>query len=337
MTSLVTARPVEVVAAVILKPDGRFLLAQRPAGKVYAGWWEFPGGKVEAGESPADALARELHEELGIDVTRAWPWITLEYVYAHAHVRLNFFRVLEWVGEPHSREAQAFSWQRPNGIEVSPVLPANGPILRALTLPPVLAITDASERGESVLLDRLESALNRGLRMVMVREKSMPPERLRTFVSEIVRRCQRAGAMAVVNSNEEVARSSRADGLHLTSVQLRQREQRPDVAWCGASCHDEAELARAVALGLDYVVLGPVLQTPSHPDAQPLGWQRFEQIARASAIPVYALGGMSMRDLAVAGAAGAHGLAMVRGAWSDADDQSFPSDWSGSGSPVGTR
>jgi 8-oxo-dGTP diphosphatase len=328
---------VEVVAAVILKADGQFLLAQRPAGKVYAGWWEFPGGKVEPGEAPADALARELHEELGIDVTRAWPWISREYVYAHAHVRLNFFRVLEWEGEPRSREAQALSWQRTREIKVGPVLPANGPILRSLALPPVLAITDASERGESALLERLDSALSRGLRMVMVREKQMPRERQLAFIADVLQRCRRAGALTVVNGDEELACVSGADGLHLTSAQLLQRQQRPDLPWCGASCHDHQELARASALGLDYVVLGPVLRTPSHPHARPMGWRRFEERARASPLPVYALGGMSLHDFATAGAAGAHGLAMVRSAWSGAPDQSFPSDWSGSASVVGTR
>src|SRR5205814_4180776 len=102
---------IDVAAAVIERPDGCFLLAQRPTGKVYAGYWEFPGGKVEAGEPAERALARELHEELGIEVRASYPWITREYVYPHGHVRLNFFRVLEWLGEPHPRENQAIAWQ----------------------------------------------------------------------------------------------------------------------------------------------------------------------------------------------------------------------------------
>src|ERR1043165_8594350 len=101
---------VEVAAAVIQRADGAFLLAQRPPGKVYAGYWEFPGGKVEAGEPAELALARELHEELSIDVLTAYPWITREYLYPHAHVQLKFFRVLEWQGEPHPREEQAIAW-----------------------------------------------------------------------------------------------------------------------------------------------------------------------------------------------------------------------------------
>jgi 8-oxo-dGTP diphosphatase len=337
MTIPSTTPPVEVAAAVLLKPDGRFLLAQRPAGKVYAGYWEFPGGKVEPGEPAVAALTRELHEELGIEVTVASPWITREYVYPHAHVRLNFFRVLEWEGEPRSREGQAFSWQRVPQIDVAPVLPANGPILRALALPPVLAITDASERGEHLLLDRLDAALQRGLRMVMVREKQMAAEQRRTLTTEVLRRCRRAGAMTVVNSDEELARSSGADGLHLTSAQLLQASRRPALAWCGASCHDERELEHAAVLGLDYVVLGPVLETASHAAAAPMGWECFESMIRGYSVPVYALGGMTLQHFGAACRAGAQGVAMIRGAWSPPPGQSFPSGWSGSGSGVGMR
>ena len=99
---------VEVVAAVLMRDDGRFLLGQRPAGKVHSGYWEFPGGKIERGEAPTAALRRELSEELGIEVTRAWPWLTRDYDYAHAAVRLRFFRVVEWSGELHGRENQRF-------------------------------------------------------------------------------------------------------------------------------------------------------------------------------------------------------------------------------------
>jgi mutator protein MutT len=113
---------VEVAAAVIERPDGSFLLAQRPAGKVYAGWWEFPGGKVEAGESAEHALARELHEELGIETRRAYPWITRVHVYEHATVMLHFFRV-PMAGDPNPRESQAFLWQRLDAPTPSPCRP----------------------------------------------------------------------------------------------------------------------------------------------------------------------------------------------------------------------
>jgi mutator protein MutT len=123
---------VEVAAAVIERPDGSFLMASRPAGKVYAGWWEFPGGKVEAGETARQALDRELREELGIEVEQAWPWLNRTYNYPHADVMLRFFRVTRWRGEPHPHEGQSFAWTRAEAPAVSsPILPANGPILKA--------------------------------------------------------------------------------------------------------------------------------------------------------------------------------------------------------------
>jgi 8-oxo-dGTP diphosphatase len=331
------AQRVEVAAAVIIRPDGEFLLAQRPPGKVYAGYWEFPGGKIERGEPASAALMRELHEELGIEVTRACPWIAREYTYPHAHVRLNFFRVLGWGGEPRSREGQALKWLRHDGIGVHPLLPANGPVLRALALPPVLAITNAGACGESAQLDRLDVALERGLRMVMVREKEMSRARLRAFTLEVLSRCARTGTCVLINSDVELARGSGAHGVHLTSAQLLQCVQRPDLPWCGASCHDSLELEHAAALGLDYVVLGPVLETPSHPDARPLGWESFAQMVHGYPLPVYALGGMTLQHLRVACDAGAQGVAMVRGAWVPGRGQSFPCGWSGSDSVAGMR
>lgn len=128
-----TGRPVtEVAVGVLIRGDGAFLLAQRPSGKPYAGYWEFPGGKVEPGETVEAALARELHEELGIDVEHAQRWRVLEHDYPHAYVRLHFCKVTDWRGEPVGREGQQFSWQRePVGVE--PLLPATVPVVEWLT------------------------------------------------------------------------------------------------------------------------------------------------------------------------------------------------------------
>ncbi len=120
-----------VAAAVLVRPDGQVLLAQRPAGKPYEGYWEFPGGKLEPGESPRAALVRELHEELGITVRRAAPWLVQEFVYPHAHVELHFFRVFAWDGELHGRDGQAFAWQTPGRFTVAPLLPAKATVSAA--------------------------------------------------------------------------------------------------------------------------------------------------------------------------------------------------------------
>ena len=306
---------IEVVAAVIIDAGGQFLLAQRPPGKVYAGYWEFPGGKVEPGEAAADALKRELHEELGIDVITAYPWLTRDFDYSHAAVRLRFFRVLNWSGELHGREQQQFVWQMIDNITVTPLLPANWPILRALALPPACGITQAGELGRDVFMTRLARSLQNGLRLIQVREKQFTDDELRAFTLGVVAMSRRFGARVVVNGPVAIAAQARADGVHLTAAQLMAAKRRPDCEWCGASCHDAAELARACELGIDFAVLGPVNTTPTHPDAKLLGWPRFAQLIRDCPLPVYALGGMRAADLEHAWKCGAHGVAMVRGAW----------------------
>ena len=301
------ATVVEVAAAVIERADGSFLLAQRPAGKVYAGWWEFPGGKIEAGEAPGRALARELHEELGIDVRVAYPWITRMHVYEHATVRLNFFRVTEWTGEPRGRENQAFLWQRPDAPMASPMLPANAPVLASLALPLEYAITDAQALGAAEQLARVEARMKGGLRLVQVRDKgNWERSRLIDVVASMARQY---GAKVLVNGGPAV------DGIHLSAAQLMTMRTRPEAGLAAASCHTVHELGHAMAIGLDFVVLGPVRATSSHPGAPVLGWDGFREIAEGASIPVYAIGGLKPGDLDAARRAGAHGLAMIRGSW----------------------
>ena len=307
--------PVEVVAAVIERPDGSFLLAQRPAGKVYAGYWEFPGGKVEPGEPLSAALARELHEELGIDVEIAHPWIVQTYAYPHATVRLNFFRVRAWRGEPHGKEDQQLAWQRVSAIDVAPLLPANAPVLRALQLPFEYAITHAGEIGAEQQLRGLDRRLAQGLRLIQVREKCMQASALERFATAVITLARPHGAQVLINSEIELAERVGADGVHLAAAQLALLERRPELGWCAASCHNAEELARAAQLGVDFAVLGPVRATPSHPDSTPLGWEGFAALARGASLPVFALGGMKSGDLETAWRCGAQGIAMVRGSW----------------------
>ena len=299
---------VEVAAAVIQRADGAFLLARRPAGKVYAGYWEFPGGKVEAGEAPERALARELHEELGIDTCAAFPWITRVYTYPHATVRLNFFRVTAWKGDPHPREEQAIAWQRPGAAPAEPLLPANAPVLAALALPHEYAITDAETRGRAPMMASIRERLAAGLKMLQVRDKGLPDRE--AYARAVVKAAHARGAKVLVNGGPDIG-----DGLHIPAAQLMQLAVRPRTGLAGASCHNAAELERAMALELDFAVLGPVKATPTHPGARALGWEGFADIARGASIPVYAIGGLRRADLEAAWRAGAHGLAMVTGAW----------------------
>lgn len=298
----------EVAAAVIERPDGTFLLACRPEGKPYPGYWEFPGGKIEAGEDPRAALDRELEEELGIRVREATPWIQRVYAYTHATVRLHFFRVTAWEGEPQPLEDQAISWQPVEAPDVSPMLPANAPVLAALALPPVMVVSNAAETGFDAWSLKLSAQAVGERLLVQIREKGLEPQRVQFLLSRALTRGTPFGATVVVNS--DCGAWPQADGVHLTAKALMESSARPAGRVVGASCHDAHEIAHAARLGLDYVVVGPVKDTPSHPGAPTLGWEGFAALVHGSPLPAYAIGGLTRADLAEARRRGAHGVAL---------------------------
>lgn len=303
----------EVAAAVIERP-GEFLLAQRPEGKPYSGYWEFPGGKIEPSEDPRTALARELHEELGIVVREAAPWITRVYAYTHATVRLHFFRVTAWDGEPQPLEDQAIAWQRVGHPDVSPMLPANAPVLAALALPEVMVVSSAEEHGLDDWIAALFKAVVAEPLLVQIREKSWDRQRVQHLLSRALARAEPFGSRIVVNS--DCGAYPQATGVHLSAKALMQAKERPALSLVGASCHDERELDRAAEVGVDYVVVGPVKPTPSHPQATPLGWERFAELVRDRPMPAYAIGGLRRGDIAEARRFGAHGVALRSSAFS---------------------
>jgi 8-oxo-dGTP diphosphatase len=306
---------VEAAVAVILRDDGKVLLGQRPAGKPWAGWWEFPGGKIEAGETPFHALQRELHEELGIEAETAYPWLTRTFAYPERTVKLRFFTVRAWLGEPHGRENQQLSWQNPFSLSVDPLLPANMPIVDALQLPPFYAITNLEELGEQRFFEALRQKLAQGLKLVQVREKQLSSTALELFAARVVELCRPFGVRVLLNGAEAMARGVGADGIHLSSARLMALAEKPEGLLCAASCHNVDELSRAADLGLDFVLLSPVMRTPSHPEIRPVGWDDFSRMIQEYPLPVYALGGLQPADLTDAWEHGAHGIAMQRAVW----------------------
>ncbi|MDR0578250.1 MAG: Nudix family hydrolase [Candidatus Accumulibacter sp.] len=309
---------VDVSAGVLLRETGagvEYLLARRPPGKVYAGYWEFPGGKVEPGESFHDALARELAEELGIAVTAATPWLYREFTYPHAYARLKFFRVTGWRGEIDPREHTGVAWTRLDETPaVAPLLPANGPILRALALPAVYAIVHAGENGVDVDagLERIHRALARGVRLLQIHGEALAADELHRFAEKAAALAAAVpGTLLLVGDDETLARNIGARGVHLSPPRLRALARRPDFDWLAASCRDAADLARAERLGADFAVLGPVPPTTETPG---IGWQAFARRIERATIPVFAPGDMRPESIATAQTHGAHGIAL-------------PSDW----------
>jgi 8-oxo-dGTP diphosphatase len=325
----------EVAVAVFIKPDGTFLLSSRPEGKPYPGYWEFPGGKIEAGESVRDALVRELIEELNVVVTHATPWFTFMMHYTHATVRLHCWRVHAWHGHMNGNmrgmEGQEFAWVTLNDMTVSPTLPGCVPIFKALALPYVYAITNASEMGVESYLQHLRALWSKNAsngtpvlgfeneivpQMVQVREKNMSREACTNFAKSVIalaRECEYSRDVKVlINSDIALAHEVSADGVHLTSAQLSTIKGRPDFALVGASAHTREEIERAAELKCDFVV-GPVQVTRTHPEQVPMGWETFLELVNATPLPCYALGGLTIANLKIALESGAHGVAMQRG------------------------
>lgn len=312
-------KTVHVAAAVIERADGKFLLGQRAADTVYVGYWEFPGGKIEAGETAHAALVRELHEELGITVIRADPWLHREHHYEHAHVHLNIFRVREWRGEMTDHVHSALSWETIGQTQVTPMLPANAPVLAALALPDFYGITQAATIGVSQQLLQLRAALETGLRLVQIREATLATAEREKFAQAAVALCHEFGARALVNSDIALAKKCAADGVHLNAQQLSTLGSRPAFPLVAASCHTAAELARAAAMNCDFAVLGPVKPTATHPTESGMGWGNFSALLSAGhatpPLPIYAIGGLAPAELDHARSVGAHGIAAIRSAW----------------------
>jgi 8-oxo-dGTP diphosphatase len=187
-----------------------------------------------------------------------------------------------------------------------------------------MGITRASETGVAGALKELRAALAKGLRLVQVRERNLQAPARAEFAAQVMEELRRVGGIAVINGDPSLAIALGA-GQHLTSAELMALSSRPDIEWCGASCHNATELAKARNLELDYALLGPVHLTPSHPGAPALGWRAFAELARSFSLPVLALGGLRAMEFEEARLNGAHGIAMVRGAWARPDQPSSSS------------
>ena len=309
------AAPLHVVAGVLTDAAGRVLLAQRPPGRDFAGLWEFPGGKVEPGEDAHAALARELREELGIRIGASTPLIRVPWRYPHQRIVLAVRSIASWQGTPQPHEGQALAWSALDGIDAATLPPADRPVLAALRLPMQMLITPPLD-DETALRAGIRSALQGGLRLIQLRQPHWPADRLRAFAATLRADAEGAAATLLLNGDIEGALALGL-GVQLRAMQLTTLRARPLPAswWVGASCHDAAELEHAATLGCDFALLAPLAATPAHPQASPLGWSRFAALAADAALPVYALGGVRADDLPRARAAGAHGVAGIRGFW----------------------
>jgi len=309
---------IHVVAAVVRNPAGQVFIAKRPDDKHQGGLWEFPGGKVEQDETAEQALSRELHEEIGINITGCQPLITVRHDYPDKSVLLDVWQVVNFSGQAHGREGQPTKWVEPNALSDYAFPDANLPIIKACQLPDCYMITPEPAAGEMAdFLSRLEQALQSGIRLVQLRAKKLDAETWQTHARAAIELCSRYDAFCILNASIDDTVALGAHGVHLNSQRLFDYSQRPvsNDIWLVASCHHEQDLEQARRIEADFVVLSPVKATASHPEATPLGWERFQAMVSNTNLPVYGLGGMHIDDLDDARRAGAQGIAAIRSLW----------------------
>lgn len=310
---------VQVVAGVITDARDRILLARRTAGRDLAGLWEFPGGKVDPGETPEQALIRELREELGIDACIGEPVIAVPQQYPHKRLRLDVRRIASWSGAIKGLEGQALVWVPPHKLTSYAMPDADRPVVAALREPEHYLITPEPDGDDSAWLSLLSTAIDAGVRRVQLRARNTAaeqPERWLRLVTAAVAHARARDVQVLINGDIALA-SSLGVGVHLRASQLQVLHARPlqMLTPVFASCHTADDLRAAQTIGCDAVVLGPVLCTASHPDEPGIGWEAFSRMREQVALPIYAIGGMTRDDVRHARDHGAQGVASIRGLW----------------------
>ncbi|MFO7602302.1 MAG: Nudix family hydrolase [Gammaproteobacteria bacterium] len=308
-----------VVVGVIKNAQHKILISKRPAHVHQGGLWEFPGGKVEPGETPQQALRRELHEECGIDVAAAHTLGSIRHDYADRTVLLEVYVVETFSAEPRGREGQPLRWVHAEHLRRYAFPAANLEIIKMLersALPELCLITGRFSSVDD-FAQKLTASLARGVRLVQLRLKSVDPQQQEALVKQAIALCRQQQAMLLLSPDLYAAHATEVAGMHLTSQQLYEFKQRPLAAdkLLSASVHHAGELQQAQKLQADFVLLSPVLPTSSHPDAAPLGWDCFRDLVAGVRCPVFALGGVDASHLPLARAAGAHGIAAISALW----------------------
>lgn len=234
---------VDVAVCIVRTADGRVLVAERTARQVSAGYWELPGGKIDPGETPSQAAARELFEEVGIDALALRPALTYTYDFKAKRICLNFFFVESWSGTPHGREGQRIAWIDPASPAVGPLLPSNARMLAVLGLP-----------SRYVRARHATDIAPPGTRLIRVDELALAPDQRVAFARRI-RASAEPGAHVIISGSTLEMHRAGASGLHSSSHDLRRRCERPPVPLWSVSCMDGEDLAKAVSLGADLAIL----------------------------------------------------------------------------------
>lgn len=302
---------IHVAVGLVVNAAGEVLVSRRRPGGHLGGLWEFPGGKVEPGETAAEALRRELAEELDIDARRAFPAKKVLHRYEDRTVLLDAWRVVEHAGRARGREGQEVAWRPPGRLRLEDFPAADAPLIGALRLPPEIAITppaaDWPEARRTV--QALRAA---GAPMILFRQRHLARDDYMRWFERAGALCASGGTGLLFAHDAVSEPPPGAAGLHVGAGRLARLRRRSAAGLLSASCHGPAELKKAEALGADLALLSPVGATEKRGGAPGMGWERFRELARQVSMPVYALGGVRRSDLAAARRHGAWGIAGIR-------------------------
>ncbi len=301
-----------VVAAALLDERGRVLLAQRrDVDRNHPGLWEFPGGKVEAGESLASALARELHEELDLPPEPS-QWRTIRGARADDPARNLSIHLLSGRLRrmPHRIEHQALRWIRPVDAVRLPLAPMDRQLLRWIAVPRLLAIISQ----QALRIRTGVRTLPVHQRWQLLRWPTLTNTQYHDALTQWLDSGREPGCPLLVHNRIDLAALNTVAGVHLSAALARSHRERPlpTTKWLSVACHNFREIEQAMRIDADFLLLAPVRQTATHPDAAALGWPAFRALIRSVDRPVLALGGLAPVDLKLARAAGAHGVAGIR-------------------------
>ena len=313
---------VHVAVAVLVNDADEICISLRHQDAHQGGLWEFPGGKIEQGESVDIALAREIKEELNLVINQSRPLIKITHCYPGIKVCLHVHKILSFDGEAVGSEGQQIKWVAIDQLAEYDFPEANFSIVKALQLPDKYLITGEFNDADD-LLEKLVSALRNNIKLVQLRLKSediKDLENVPALLHKIMQLCKQAEAKLMLNIPNDLLSSidlsaTGIDGVHADSRTLMSLSSRPKSNLFSASCHSVEQLLKAEQLKADFVVLSPVQKTASHPDVQPIGWQKFAEMTEELSIPVYALGGVSADDVDKAWLHGGQGIAAISAFW----------------------
>lgn len=310
-----TITPIHVAVAAVVNQNGQVLVAKRNTNAHQGDKWEFPGGKMEAGESIQETLIRELSEEINIIPIHYRPLIRITYQYPEKRVLLDTWQVTAYSGIPRGREGQPIMWKMPSELKPDDFPPANIPIIHALQIPDCCFITPDYTGDKADYLALICSVLRKGVKLIQFRSHALERGVYLDLAYTLDQYCRDYGTILMLNTYPDILQDMHhAQGVHLSSARLFECKQRPlpKDKWFSASCHSEQEIRHALELDVDFILISPVKHTHTHSSAEPLGWEKFAAFCELSTVPVYALGGMHIDDIPKAQSLGAQGIAAIR-------------------------